>query len=263
MEFVLFPVWAAGAWNVGDIAVHNNSPWVAQNPATTQVPTDYPWLEYTGQTYIPLYVPGAPYYPGELIKGPNGILYLNLADNNTSVPPNATWRAIAGASTLPALSFSPLRYTTNTFPAVGKNVFPLPPSYLRPMAQDPKAAGTAAQIVTGGAQALDYEIEQGQLLTAADGPLVFRFGADIQIVQSLDDLLCEAIAARMALELNETITQSPQKATMLNSLYEEAIAKAVRLNAIEAGSTEPETDKVDSQRGPTREKAMQPRQPQQ
>ncbi len=262
---ILFPVWSSILhYSAGDIVVYNNMVWVAQAASLNNTPTSgYPWVEYTGQTLVPQYSPGT-YYPGELTVSQNGVVCLNMDDQNTTVPPSgANWRSVQGATTVPFVLFSPVAYTTNLLPSSSKNLFGLPPFYLRPMMQDPKAAGTPAQITTGGAQALDYEIEQTVLLSASAGPLVFRYGADVQLVSVFDDLFCEALAARMGVELNETLTQNPQKAQICEHLYDEAIGKAIRINAIEAGATEPDTDKVDSQRGPTREKMQQQPQPRQ
>jgi hypothetical protein len=257
--FIKLPVWSSSqAYAAGDIVSYSSGLWAALLANSNQTPTNgYPWIEYTGATSVPAYAAGA-YYAGELtVLG--STVYLNLVNNNTASP--TTWHPVFGAVANPLVLLSPLPYTTNLLPSSSKNLFALPPAYLRNMMQDPKAAGTPAQITTGGAQALDYEIEQGFLLSTAVGPIVFRFGADLQLVPWFDDLFCEALGARIGVELNETLTQSPQKAQILNGLYEEAIGKAIRVNAIEAGSTEPDGDKVDSQRGPTREKiAPQPRQ---
>lgn len=260
--FIQFSTWINASYGVGDIVSYNNALWVALAANTNQTPTNgYPWVEYTGATKVPAYAPGA-YYAGELTVTSASTVYLNTINGNTGAPAS-TWHQVAGATPVPLVLFSPLPYTTNLLPGSSKNLFALPPAYLRNMMQDPKAAGTPAQITTGGAQALDYEIEQGFLLSSAAGPIVFRYGADLQLVPWFDDLFCEALGARHGVELNETLTQNPQKAQICNGLYEEAIGKAIRVNAIEAGSTEPDGSGVDSQRGPTREKIAPQPQPRQ
>ncbi len=263
--FVQFSTWSnASPYAAGSIVSYSAGLWVAlASTIAGQAPTSgFPWVEYTGATSVPSYAAGV-YYAGELVAY-NGGVYLSLVNQNAVVPAGApNWAIVTTATATPIVLLSPLPYTTNLLPSSSKNLYALPPAYLRNMMQDPKAAGTPAQITTGGAQALDYEIEQGYLLTAAAGPIVFRYGADLQLVPWFDDMFCEVLAARVALELCETLTQNPQKFQSCEHLYDEAVANAIRVNAIEAGSTEPDTDKVDSQRGPTREKMQQQPQPRQ
>lgn len=246
----------------GTLIFYNGINWVANVPIA---PNSAPgatsphagWMEFTAPEFFGTYAPNTTYYPGEVVFY-NSQVYITSAAT-TALPPLTPWVELS-VFYIGVPFYFPQGLTTNTLSAP-KNVFPLPVGYLRVMPQDPKSSATPAQLSTAGMQTLDYEFEAGFVYTAQQPPFVFRYVADLQNVLWFDDLFCEALATRIALGLNETITQSPQKAQILNGLYEEAIAKAIRVNAIEAGSTEPDTDKVDSQRGPTRERLPpQPRQ---
>jgi hypothetical protein len=253
-------------YNLGDIVSYNQALWVSLANANTGLSplNGFPWTEYVGPSIVPQWAPGA-YYLGEVSVTGAGVAFINYINGNTLAPVTGMhsaasgWHAIGFAGTQNSLGpLTPLGYTTNLLPNPSRNIYPVPAAYVRTMMQDPKTAAAPVQITSGGNQALDYELEQGCLLTAATGPIIFRFGADLQIVTWFDDMFCEAVAARMATGLCEVITQSPQKLQAIDGAYNDAITKAIRVNAIEAGATEPDTLAVDSQRGPTRERQPQP-----
>ncbi len=59
----------------------------------------------------------------------------------------------------------------------------------------------------------------------------------------MDDMFCEGLAARMALETCEQITQSNEKKKDAAAVYKYFMTEARLVNAIEAGSVEtPEDD---------------------
>ncbi len=261
--------WAPlSTYTQGSLVLYNGTVWINNLPSLTgTVPgsAGLGWQEFPAPQFFNPYVSGTTYYAGEIVGALPSVNEAFVAPTMTTAsPPASPWIALAviGVNTNIPL-YSPVGQTTNTL-AAPKAAYPLPSGYLRVMQQDAKNAATPSQLATGGMQSSDFEFEAGFLLSnlTKGGPIVFRFSADLQTVTLFDDLFCEALAARVAVELNETITQSAGKAQMVSSLYEGAISKAVRTNAIEAGSTEPDTSMVDSQRGPTREKmpAPQPRQ---
>jgi hypothetical protein len=262
---IALPVWSSTAtYNVGDLvsrtAFNGTAFWVCMaGPTSVQPPeTGYPWIEYTGAVTANEWVPGT-YYAGELVVG-NPDVFLNTLNGNTAIPP-ARYHPVVGATVVPLNLFSPIGYSTNNL-STPKNLFPLPAAYLRNAPQDPKTRSNPYQLSTGGSQVLDYEIEQGFLLSSVSSPIVFRYGADVWLVTWMDDLFCEMMACSMAMELCETITQSPQKLAMLGRMYEDYKAKAVKINAIEAGSTEPDPTDTKMSRNPALETPSQPQQQQ-
>jgi hypothetical protein len=266
--FINFAPWSSTtAYAQGDIVsfTTNNGtyPWLCGFANTGVSPLTADWFEYAGANVVPAWsAAAAPYFVGELTVLGSAV-YLSMINVNTATPgtDSTKWHPVAGAIAGPSFIPTPLGYTTNLLPASSKSVFPLPQAYLRNMMQDPKTQATPAQITTGGSQFLDYEIEHGLLLTAATGPLIFRYGAYLQLVPWYDDMFCEMVALRIALSLSEVVTQKTANLTNLNALYNEALDKAILVNAIEAGSTEPSPGETKMSRNPALEKPQQqPRQ---
>lgn len=266
-------IWGTSSWSsvttypLGGIVFFNGLNWVSSAAANLGVTPGtgnpvFGWAEFPQPQFISPFGAGTQYYAGEMVTVNTNVY---IATGPTAVaPPQTPWVLSPGLSLATPTFFFPAGITTNTLNKP-KTAYPMPVGYIRVMPQEPKSASMPAQLSTAGMQNADFEFEGGFLYTAVfTGPMVFRFATDLQNVVWFDDLFCEALACRVALELSETITQSAQKVDALHSLYLEYVEKAVRVNAIEAGSTEPDTNRVDSQRGPTREKApQQPRQQQQ
>lgn len=267
--FQVGPWSSATTYQFGAITFFNSKNWInpAANSVNVQPGTGIPyftWVELPQPVLVNPYDPTQAYYLGEMVVS-QGLLWFaakNAPPTTAAIGVNPAWlnvSALSSISLFPASVFTPQGITTSSLSSP-KPGYPLPNSYIRVMSQDAKSAAAPAQLATAGMQASDYEFEGSFLYTNSTqgGPLVFRFAMDIRNVWWFDDLFSEAVAARMSIEMCETITQSAAKMQAMQSLYSAAIDKAVRVNAIEAGSTEPDTDKVDSQRGPTRERAPQP-----
>lgn len=262
--------WAAPAWSstvtyvLGSIVNFNGTNWIS-NVATgnLNVPpgTTAPlgtWSEFSQPPFINVWAPRT-YYTGEMVYF-SGNSYICLGTTTSQPPSVASWVLITPVlSVAGATYFAPQGVTTNTL-TTPKPAYPLPSGYIRVMPQDPKTPTTSAQLSTAGMQFADFEFEGGFLYTnlTQGGPIVFRFAAEIQNVLLFDDLFSEMVACRVGLELCEPLTQSLQKANMLHGLYAEGLEKAERVNAIEAGSTEPSTDDVVTNRHPLLEKAPPP-----
>lgn len=118
------------------------------------------------------------------------------------------------------------RNQTNT-----KNIFRLPSGYLRQATINPKGYRTQN----------DYEII-GQFLTSSNDLVLFGYAADIVMVREFDTMFCEGLAARMALEACERITQSNGKFQMITSVYKTFMSDARAVNAIETEYEEPPED---------------------
>jgi hypothetical protein len=72
--------------------------------------------------------------------------------------------------------------------------------------------------------------------------ILLRFIADITDVRCMDDMFCEGLAARIALEICEPITQDLGKAQKCAAEYNRIMGEARIVNAIESGSDQPPED---------------------
>jgi hypothetical protein len=82
----------------------------------------------------------------------------------------------------------------------------------------------------------DYAIEGNVILTNYASPLKIRYGARIMEPGSWDPLFREALAARIAAEICEDLTQSNEKRNLAWQEYKNALSAAKRVNAIERPS---------------------------
>ena len=79
-----------------------------------------------------------------------------------------------------------------------------------------------------------YAIEGRAILTDLSAPLQIRYLADITDANLFDACFCESLAARLAFECVERITESTQKKADLFNDYRNSIREAVHANALEA-----------------------------
>ena len=120
-----------------------------------------------------------------------------------------------------------------TAPAFTKtNSFPLPSDFIRLLSPDPEV----------NFNDLDWNIEGQSIITNDDAPLDARYIYDVTNPNIFDMLFREALAAKLAEQLCEEITQSNSKVATAQSFYTTAIAEAKRANAIEKVAEEPPTD---------------------
>lgn len=97
----------------------------------------------------------------------------------------------------------------------------------------------------------DWQMEGRKILTNDLAPLEVRAVIDIEDVEMMDPLFCEALAADLAENLCEEITQSNTKKQIVRDIKREAIQEARRCNAIERGSVQSAEDDWSSvRRGP-------------
>jgi hypothetical protein len=123
-----------------------------------------------------------------------------------------------------------------------KNIYRLPAGWLREAPQDPKAGNNTFLGAPGGLMADDWVYTGDFIITTDNAPIPYRFVADIQKVSVFDDLFCDALAARMALDGCETITQSSAKVVDLERRYKEFVTRAKLVNGIDIGPIEPPED---------------------
>jgi hypothetical protein len=118
-------------------------------------------------------------------------------------------------------------------PEFGKaRSFPLPDDWLRMLPPYPEM----------NMNDLDWEIEGRSIYTNDSAPLDIRYIRLVEDPNEMDALFREALAARMAHEMCEEITQSNTKQQLAADNYKNAIREARRTNAIESISAEPPTD---------------------
>lgn len=240
---------SATSYGFGDIIKDANSVYYISNQAANSNNTpgaggiNPPWSAYYGPVVAQLHDVAVAYIPGDIVYLSSTAYICSTAHTNQT-PPNTTYWQPLTATLSGAITFlSPIGYKPDA--SAVRQIYQLPVNFLRMAPLDPKVAGNARQNVAAGMAYNDYEFESGFLASAAQGstfadPLVLRFVADQTDVPTMDDLLCEAIAARIGVELAETLTQSQQKLAFVTSLYDNTVAVAKMVNAIEAGTTENE-----------------------
>lgn len=137
-----------------------------------------------------------------------------------------------------------------TAPLFGRqNRFLLPVGCLRLIDPDPDwnyAGVTGGNIVGNNTQApdsfVDFAIEGGYILTDINAPLNIRAVMNIEDVNLMDPLFREALAAKMAQEMCEEITQSNTKKADAKQDYKDAVNEAKRANGIELPAQQPPLD---------------------
>lgn len=88
----------------------------------------------------------------------------------------------------------------------------------------------------------DWVIEGRKIYTDDSAPLDLRFIKQVTDPNEMDPLFREALAARMAKEMCEALTQSNTKWQLQEADYKNTIAKAKRTNAIESVPQDPPED---------------------
>lgn len=113
---------------------------------------------------------------------------------------------------------------SNTAPLFGKtNFYPLPSGWLRLLEPDPK----------WNLNDRDWVIEGDSICTDDAAPLQVRLIMKIEDPNVMDPLFREALAAKIAEEICEELTQSNEKKSVAKQDYKEAIAEAKKINGIE------------------------------
>ena len=89
---------------------------------------------------------------------------------------------------------------------------------------------------------LDWQIEGRKILTNDSDVLYLRYVADIEDVGQWDPSFYNVCAAALAVDICEKLTQSNTKKQLLLEEYKQAVIMAHRVDAFEAGPTDPVTD---------------------
>lgn len=241
------------------------------NPANGAAPTDWLALGFPGSW--PLWSSNETYAKNAVAAGLDGMLYQSVQAGNTNQQPvgatynpntpaanwwvslniKVPWISNFGSSAAnsawlgldASLDTINITYPVGTGPSIqtqNKNVFMLPNGYLRNAPQEPKAGSVSFLGAPTGRMYDDWEIDGNYLISQTPFPIIFRFGADVTQVDMMDDMFCEALGARVGLEVCETLTQSNAKINTITANYKAFIDQARTINGIEQGPTEPPED---------------------
>ena len=188
----------------------------------------------------------------------NGVPYQSLVDLNSNQPPATSptaWSTTLTetATTGPAWLEIPNIYMASPFldyplgsgpleQSATRNVFRLPANFLREAPQDPKAGSASYLGSPSGLQYNDWEYQGNYIISRTPFPIVYRFVADVSLVNTFDDLFCEGLGAAIGKATCKRITQSDSGVQVANAEYARAMTEARAVNGIETGATEPAED---------------------
>lgn len=109
-------------------------------------------------------------------------------------------------------------------------LYQLPADCLRVLQVGDWIVGDSPDLSSGQAE---YQIEAGKIATDAPAPLKLRYLARIEDVTKYDHSFNDVLAARLAMDCSEEITQSDGKYERALAAYKTALREAKRLDAIE------------------------------
>jgi hypothetical protein len=220
-----------------------------------------------------LWAIGTTYAAGNKVGGSDGAIYQSVGSGNIGHDPttdggvhwtatgvanpwttvfvsgtgSVNWRQIGGAAFPNGVGVAPLNIiyplgAGPSFQATTRNVFRLPAGFLRKVPQDPKAGSQSWLGAPSGGEYDDWNIEGRYLTSRRSDAILLRFVTDTIDVASFDDMFCEGLAARIALEICEPVTQSAAKQGAITQEYQKFMGEAREINAIETGPEEPPVD---------------------
>ena len=220
-----------------------------------------------------LWAVGTSYSIGNQVGGSDGQIYTSLTNANVGNNPtldggvhwtatgvlnpwttvftqgagNQQWLQIGGAS-FPAgvaLQTIDLQWPIGAGPfsdSTTKNVFRLPAGYLRLADQNPKSGIVSWLGVPGNPPQLDWDFFGDYFISWEAYPIVFRFVADVVDVTKFPSTFCEALAARIGMEVAPILTQSTAKVADIRLEYQKWIGIATLKSGIEMGAVMPPLD---------------------
>lgn len=241
------------------------------NPANGANPTD--WLALGNPGSYPVWQSTVSYVTGDFVCGSDGQVYRAVQGNVGHNPVGSTYNPLTPATNywLPTGKACPwngnfssssgagswvrqtdatvqplnISYPVGSGPStqnVSRNVYMLPNAFLRHAPQDPKAGSSSFLGAPTGNQYDDWVYEGQFIVTREARPIVFRFVADVTQVGSMDPMFCEGLAARIAKEVCEPLTQASDKLDRITAAYNTVMGEARGVNGIETGSVEPAED---------------------
>jgi len=212
------------------------------------------------------------YAAGNKVGGSDGIIYQSIGSGNVGHNPvtdggvhwtntgvlnpwttvfvggtgSDKWLEIGGAEFPGGVALTKLNivYPIGSGPSTqssSRNAFKLPAGFLRIASQNPKETISWLGGPSGFAYN-DWNFENGYLVSQDTGPIPFRFVADLTDVRLMHAMFCEGLAARIALSVCTTLTQSDAKLSGIAGQYKRFIDQAKTQNAIEADYDDPPDD---------------------
>lgn len=215
-----------------------------------------------------LWASGTTYASGNQVCGSDGVIYTSKSNGNVGHDPtldathtywtntgtlcpwttvftlgsgNDYWLQIGGSAFPSGVALQTLNisWPIGSGPlsqAFTRNVFRLPANFLRKAPRDPKADSFSPLGAPGNLIEDDWEFRGNFLISWSVDPIMFPFVADVQDVSDFDTNFCEGLAARCALGVVESLTQSTAKNQMIEREYERFMGRARLSNAILIGA---------------------------
>ncbi len=222
---------------------------------------------------------GTTYTTGNKVAGSDGVIYSSVGAGNVGNNPvtdagvhwtntgvlapwtitftqgggNSQWLQVGGSLAPSGVGLAQLDivWPVNCGPSSDtrtRNVYRLPAGFLRVAPQNPKGALLPWLGGPAGNLQSDWTYNGNFLVTWNTGPILYRFVADVADVTLFDPMFCEGLAARIGMEVCETLTQSTQKIQTIRQAYERFMSEARTVNAVEAGFEDPPEDEYISVR---------------
>lgn len=212
-----------------------------------------------------LWASGTTYGAAASVGASDGLIYTSIAGGNLGNDPTLTTGFWTNTGVLnPWTTVNPFGQAGNTwlvvdvalqdfsivypigsgpsFQSVSRNFFRLPANYLRRAPADPKAGSQSFLGAPTGVMYTDWLYEGDFIISRQAFPIILRFVADITQVTAMDDMFCEGLAATLALNTINRLTQATGKKQDIANDYRRIMGEARTVNGIETGPTEPEED---------------------
>ena len=234
---VTFPTWVVGeTYAKYDIVTNGTTHYQSLTAANigNAVTDTANWKEYWGPLEATVYDSDVVYYPGELLYNSTEFwVIIKKTEAGATLVDGTEYHDLTGDG-LPIGAT-----TTLVSPLTGRTyAYVLPRDFLRLAPTDPTYIFCKT----------DHLIENKQLVTDDAGPLFIRYIRDEEDPTKFDPLFSEGLAAKIAVETCEELTQSNTKIATVAALYNTAIGDARLINAIEVGPVESEEDELISVR---------------
>jgi hypothetical protein len=216
---------------VGDIVYYRGRYYICDVATTAgedPETTEDNWETYRSEPHATEYAAATSYSRGDLVfVGDERSVYSSRTNTNSGNDPESdttNWVRL-GFGVGPENPFND--------PKWGRVFsYALPEDFLRWAPLDPK------QLIVFN----DYLLEGRNLVSDDAGPINIRYAADTENTRLYDPLFVEALAALIAFEVADELTNSNAKLQNLSDIYDEYIKQARAVDAIEQGTVESEED---------------------
>jgi hypothetical protein len=220
------------------------------------VTAGYPayWEQYFGPVHADLWASDATktYDAGDVVYKTGRTYYIcmvNATAGTVDPASGAPWVDIGAETADRIVTFNSPAGPGKRVPATGgrlRNMFALPNGYLRMLPEDPKVESTGQDGTTAGIRQTDYQFEGNFIISNEAGPILLRYVADVSNVLEMDSLFCEGLAARIAFELCEMLTQNKDKMAATSAAYAAFMSDARLVNWIETANEEPQEEALEA-----------------